>query len=460
MSRILKGHSALNHARFWQLQGFAWFLTPCSIGTLFGEVWFISVSFYHYMLNIYTLWGGCALKCLALSTQSYKHNCIVTNETTDTWNGTCSRCLTVNLENWTLPFVDASPCLFSIGQHALKPSEDRKGPRLSRLLHFREKNSSTGSIMAPLPADFSYGEWNLVYNSLSFGTAAMGAATAFFFLQLPNVGKSYRTALTITGLVTMIACYNYFRIFNSWVAAFELGSNDGDYAVKLTGTPFNDALRYVDWIMTVPLLLIELILVMKLPSAETNSLCWKLGVAAAAMIALGYPGEIQDDLKVRWFWWGLSMLPFCHLAPNSCQWTYLSFICVKKVWRLGGGFWENQFVVIFGDSCKWGYLILVLVAGLSEATNKQPTATASTLVTAARYLTVITWFTYPVVYLVKNVGLAGATATMYEQVGYSVADVTAKAVFGVLIWAIAAEKSQFEEDGKLLPHWSGEVGRS
>lgn len=173
--------------------------------------------------------------------------------------------------------------------------------------------------MAPLPADFSYGEWNLVYNSLSFGTAAMGAATAFFFLQLPNVGKSYRTALTITGLVTMIACYNYFRIFNSWVAAFELGSKDGDYVVKLTGTPFNDALRYVDWIMTVPLLLIELILVMKLPSAETNSLCWKLGVAAAVMIALGYPGEIQDDLKVRWFWWGLSMLPFCHLASNSCQ---------------------------------------------------------------------------------------------------------------------------------------------
>jgi len=263
--------------------------------------------------------------------------------------------------------------------------------------------------MAPLPADFSYGEWNLVYNSLSFGTAAMGAATVFFFLQLPNVGKSYRTALTITGLVTMIACYNYFRIFNSWVAAFELGSKDGDYVVKLTGTPFNDALRYVDWIMTVPLLLIELILVMKLPSAETNSLCWKLGVAAAVMIALGYPGEIQDDLKVRWFWWGLSMLPFC-------------------------------------------YLILVLVAGLSEATSKQPTATASTLVTAARYLTVITWFTYPVVYLVKNVGLAGATATMYEQVGYSVADVTAKAVFGVLIWAIAAEKSKFEEDGKLLPN--------
>jgi hypothetical protein len=48
------------------------------------------------------------------------------------------------------------------------------------------------------------------------------------------------------------------------------------------------------------------------------------------------------------------------------------------------------------------------------------------------------------------VGLAGATATMYEQIGYSIADVMAKGVFGVLIWAIASEKSAVEESGKLL----------
>jgi len=56
----------------------------------------------------------------------------------------------------------------------------------------------------------------------------------------------------------------------------------------------------------------------------------------------------------------------------------------------------------------------------------------------------------PFVYIIKNVGLAGPTATMYEQIGYSVADVMAKAVFGVLIWAIANEKSRLEGEGKLL----------
>jgi len=262
--------------------------------------------------------------------------------------------------------------------------------------------------MAPLAADFSYGEWSAVYNSLSFGIAAMASGTIFVWLQLPNVSKAYRTALTITGLVTLIAMYNYFRIFNSWVAAFDVANTDGgDYMVKLTGTPFNDGYRYVDWVMTVPLLLIELVLVMKLPEAETTSMCWKLGVAAALMIALGYPGEIQDDQQGRIFWWCLSMVPFLY--------------CIGQ-----------------------------LLVGLSEAASKQPSETAKSLVNAARYLTVVSWCFYPAVYMVKSLGLSGASATMYVQVGYSISDVIAKAVFGVLIWAIAAEKTKVEEGGKLL----------
>lgn len=67
------------------------------------------------------------------------------------------------------------------------------------------------------------------------------------------------------------------------------------------------------------------------------------------------------------------------------------------------------------------------------------------LVRTARYLTVISWLTYPFVYIIKNMGLKGAAATTYEQVGYSIADVVAKAVFGLVVWSIAAAKS--EEEG-------------
>merc|ERR1712066_495456 len=261
--------------------------------------------------------------------------------------------------------------------------------------------------MAPLPSGFTYGQWSLVYNSLSFGIAGMGSATIFFWLQLQNVNKNYRTALIITGLVTAIATYHYVRIFNSWVDAFKVeNSGGGDYSVAVSGAPFNDAYRYVDWLLTVPLLLIELILVMKLPKEETVALSWKLGLASAVMVALGYPGEIQDDLSVRWFWWALAMVPFA-------------------------------------------YVVITLVAGLNEATSKQPESVKG-LVVAARYLTVVSWLTYPFVYIIKNIGLAGTVATTYEQVGYSIADVVAKAVFGVLIWAIASGKSAEEKDAALL----------
>ena len=71
---------------------------------------------------------------------------------------------------------------------------------------------------------------------------------------------------------------------NSWVDPFEVkNSHGGDYNVSVSGAPFNDAYRYVDWLLTVPLLLIELILVMKLPKDETVDLSWKLGVAYAVM---------------------------------------------------------------------------------------------------------------------------------------------------------------------------------
>ncbi len=58
----------------------------------------------------------------------------------------------------------------------------------------------------------------------------------------------------------------------------------------------------------------------------------------------------------------------------------------------------------------------------------------------------MSWCTYPFGYTSENVGLAGNKATWYEQIGFSLADVVAKAVFGILIWAIASEGYTLEED--------------
>merc|ERR1711918_120477 len=102
----------------------------------------------------------------------------------------------------------------------------------------------------------------------------MAASTIFYWMRVGDIAPKYRSALVITGLVTFIAAYHYIRIFNSWVDAYKYPAIGGDASVtvgnpELTGVPFNDAYRYMDWLLTVPLLLIEIIFVMNLGEEET-----------------------------------------------------------------------------------------------------------------------------------------------------------------------------------------------
>ncbi len=239
-------------------------------------------------------------------------------------------------------------------------------------------------------------QYNLVYNAFSFTIAVMGAATVFFFLNRPQVSPTYRTAISLTGLVTLIALYHYIRIFNSWESAFSITNG----VLKPTGLAFNDAYRYVDWLLTVPLLLIELILVMRLPRAETVGKSTKLALLAAVMVILGYPGEIATDNGTRWLWWGLSMIPFL--------------------------------IIVFD-----------LFFGLTKSINSQPEEVRG-MVNVARWTTVLSWCFYPIVFTLPMLGLTGGSAKAAVQVGYTISDIVAKAGFGVLIFLIALRKSEVE----------------
>ncbi len=242
----------------------------------------------------------------------------------------------------------------------------------------------------------SFGQYSLVYNALSFVIACMGAATVFLFLSRSQISHTYKTAVTVSGIVTMIALYHYLRIFNSWEEAYSVING----VVTPTGHPFNDAYRYVDWLLTVPLLVTELILVMKLPGNEGTAKSSRLAILAVAMILLGYPGEVSSASSTRLLWWCLSMIPFLLI----------------------------QFELFFG---------------LKAAISQQP-ENARGMVSAARYITVITWLFYPIVYLFPLLGLSGAAANVGVQVGYSIADVLAKAGFGLFIYVIALRKTQDE----------------
>merc|ERR1711904_309401 len=154
-----------------------------------------------------------------------------------------------------------------------------------------------GTPQAMTMYELSDVQYQAVYNVLSFALASMMATTMYLWFRSFAVAEKYRSAVLISGLVTFIAAYHYIRIFNSWVDAYEYKPqtvSDGAMELgnpALTGVPFNDAYRYMDWFLTVPLLLIEILLVMPMKAEDKQKQSALLGTAAALMIILGYPGE-------------------------------------------------------------------------------------------------------------------------------------------------------------------------
>lgn len=245
--------------------------------------------------------------------------------------------------------------------------------------------------------ELTQGQYNLVYNAFSFVIAAMGASLLLFLLVRNRVHPAHRMAVTLSTLVVAIALYHYLRIFDSWRAAFSFV--DGRFVQD--GVPFNEGYRYVDWLLTVPLLLAEVVVVLKLAASTTRSLLVRLSVAAVAMIALGYPGEIAAaDSATRTLFGILSTLPFL-------------------------------------------YILYVLFVELGRSLGRQPEGVRR-LVDGLRYLLLATWAVYPLAYIAPSVISNEATAEVVRQVGYSVADVLAKPLFGLLVLAIALIKTREE----------------
>merc|ERR1711939_486666 len=246
-------------------------------------------------------------------------------------------------------------------------------------------------------------------NVLSFSLASMSATTMYLWFRAFAVTDKYKSAVFISGLVTFIAAYHYIRIFNSWVEAYEYGAGSlvgGAMEMKdptLTGIPFNDAYRYMDWLLTVPLLLIEILLVMKLDEQTYNSKAWTLGLGSALMICSGYYGElvVTGDLTPRWACWFLSMLFFL-------------------------------------------YIVYELLVGLAEATASEEDRVIADKIRTAQVMAVISWCTYPFVYLFPMFGISAAQAVVGIQIGYCCSDIISKCGVGLVIYQITYAKSSKE----------------
>jgi bacteriorhodopsin len=210
-------------------------------------------------------------------------------------------------------------------------------------------------------------------------------------------------------MVCLIAAYHYWRIFDSFTDAY-VAKGAGDPSVEgveqayvlVNGDGFNEGYRYIDWLLTVPLLLFETIAVLALARMVRRGLMMKLIPAAFLMIALGYPGEIATDNMTRGIWGALSSIPFA-------------------------------------------YILYVLWVELGKAMVTQPEQVRKDT-NGLRLLLLATWGVYPIAFLLPQLGIDGADSFVYRQVGYSIADVLAKCLFGLLIYKIAREKSFVDDE--------------
>jgi len=206
-------------------------------------------------------------------------------------------------------------------------------------------------------------------------TAALLAATVFFFLERDNVSAKWRTSLTVSGLVTGIALWHYLYMRGVWVE---------------TGTS-PTVFRYIDWLLTVPLLIVEFYLILRAVTDVAASLFWKLFVGSLVMLIFGYLGE----------------------AGIMAAWP--------------------AFII---GILAWFYMIYTLWGGEGAAArDASGNAAVQSAYNTMMYIIIIGWVVYPAGYFLGY--LAGGVNEGTLNLVYNLADFINKILFGIVIWAAA-----------------------
>ena len=213
------------------------------------------------------------------------------------------------------------------------------------------------------------------------GSMAMMAASAFFFLSLNQFDKKWRTSVLVSGLITFIAAVHYFYMRDYWEAFQE------------SPTFF----RYVDWVLTVPLMCLEFYLILKVAGAK-QSLLWKMIFYSIIMLVTGYFGEAVDPINA-WIWGLISGLAY--------------FAIVYEIW--------------LGEASK-----------LAKAAGGNVLAAHKILC----WFVLVGWAIYPLGYML---GTDGWYTSFFGKgnvdVAYNIADAINKIGFGLVIYTLAVKST-------------------
>jgi bacteriorhodopsin len=212
---------------------------------------------------------------------------------------------------------------------------------------------------------------------ITFWIISMGmlAATAFFFLERGSVASSWKTPITVAGLITGIAFIHYIYMRGVWVQT-------GDVPTLY---------RYIDWLITMPLQIVEFYLILLAVRKVPVGIFWRLLIGSLVMLVGGYLGEAGYINEMLGFIIGMA------------AWIYILY------------------EVYSGEAGK----------AAARSGNKALVAAFSTM----RMIITIGWAIYPLGYVFGY--LTGGVDANSLNVVYNLADFINKIAFGLVIWAAA-----------------------
>ena len=229
---------------------------------------------------------------------------------------------------------------------------------------------------------------NYVSFTFFIGYMAMLAASVFFFFERSRVAEKWKMSLLVSGLITMIAAFHYYYM--------------RDYHLATGSSP--TFFRYVDWILTVPLMCVEFYLLTKLAGAK-KSLLWKLIAASTWMLVAGYIGEALTDGS----------------TSHSVQWGVISTL---------------------------GYLYILHNVWLGEVAQLAQSSGVESVkkgVRALAWFVLVGWAIYPIGYMCMEGGwLSGIMSPSDVDLWYNIADAINKIGFGLVVYNIAYTETQKE----------------
>ncbi len=207
-----------------------------------------------------------------------------------------------------------------------------------------------------------------------------GRSNGLFLIETTRVQGKWKTSLTVSGLVTLVAAVHYFYMRDVWVATGE------------TPTVY----RYIDWLITVPLLMVEFYLILRAVTAVSGGIFWRLMIGTLVMLVGGYAGEVG----------------------------YI-------------GAWAGFIIGMVG----WAYILYEIFAGeASRVASEKASPAVQSAFSTMRWIVSIGWAIYPIGYFMGY--LNGAVSDESLNVIYNIADVWNKIAFGVIIWNVAVTESE------------------